>query len=382
MACTVGTKNITIAVLACCFELGAYCLAQIPKPIVADYDVTLQEPGVRFNVTAGAATPQDELWLGMEVGHAGSDADIPSHLWKLDKSGKRVVDIEIKHPDNWTSGAKKGDSSTIREIGLTAQGPKVYVDYSNRSQFWALQLDNAGELLLAKKIIAQSDEGSGGIWFSPDMSQAVVMEGPLELSHLNKEDKLDWTIHLPLKEDEATILDVMVRDQIFVRVFGGTSDAPITQIFTYDFCGKLLQKAALPGLYMGLSTVGGLVQLFHLATSNDTLAVVVLDPHSLQIRKEVVIPDVRNFAALLKAGDKGTALIVSRKDTSDIGVLVLDKDQQQRAYRPMHLDFYPGYLFTTLLGKTFIAGNERVFMLAPEKTPGTARVISVSLPVN
>lgn len=382
MARTVGTKNITIAVLACCFELGAYCLAQTPKAIVADYDVTLEETGARLSITAAAATPQDDLWLGVDVHRPPDHANGNSHLWRLDKSGKRVADIEIKHPDNWSSGAQEGDSSTIREIGLTAEGPKVYVDYSNRSQFWSLQFDNAGKLLLAKKIITRSDEGSGGIWFSPDMSQAVIMGGALELSHLNKEDKLDWTIHLPVKEDEGTILDVMVRDQIFVRVFGGTSDAPITQIFTYDFRGKLLQKAAFHGLYAGLSTVRGLVQLFHMATSNDTLAVVVLDPHSLQIRKEVVLSDMRNFAALLKAGDKGTALIVSRKDTSDIGVLVLDKDQQQRAYRPMHLDFYPGYLLTTLLGKTFITGNERVFMLASEKTPGTARVISFSLPAN
>jgi hypothetical protein len=376
---SISTTSATIF-LGLCFPLCVACLAQTPSPIIPDYDVSLEGKDAVLSVTAAAATLQDELWLGVHF-IPNDLANSRSHLWKLDKYGKRIVDIEIRHPDTWGNGAK-GARSSVAGIALTAEGPKIYVAYDNPSEFWAVQLDNTGGLLRARKIVSRSEEASGGIYFSPDLSEAVINSGALELSHLNKDDRLDWTIQLPMKEDEGVILCALVNEQIFVTAFSqkNQNEKPSTQVFSYDRRGKLLQKATLPELNIGLSFVDGSVQLFNMSTSKDTVAVVLLDPKSLQIHKQSVIPNLHNFVALLKAWGNETALLVSRKEEAKIGVLVLDRNQQQDTYRPLDLDFNTGYLITTVLGKIFIAGNTRIFMLAPAKVPGTIRVISFSLP--
>ncbi len=378
---TATSKGSVILGLVCCLAVPGRCLLATPKAITPDYDVTLEEQDALLSVAAAAVSPQHELWLGLDLVPPGHPANSRSHLWKLDKYGKRTLDIEIRHPGTWDTGGA-GARPTVAAIAVTAEGPKIYVTYDNPSEFWALQLDDTGRLLHARKIVSFSDAASGGMYFSPNLSEAVIIQGPFQLSHLNKDDQLDWTIQLPMKEDEGVVLAALVSEQIFVTAFRQKSDTdkPSTQIFSYDRHGKLLQRATLPELNIGLSLADGLVQLFRLSTSDDTVAVVLLDPKSLQIRKQSVIPNLHNFVALLKAQGDETVLLVSRKNEANIGVLVLDRAHQQKAYRPLDLDFNTGYLVTTVLGKIFTSDNSRVFMLAPVRAPGAVRVISFSVP--
>src|SRR5262249_27700024 len=151
------------------------------------------------------------------------------------------------------------------------------------------------------------NKASGGVHFAPDMSEEVIVEGAVGLSHVNKDDELDWTIQVPVKEDEGFILDAIVKEQIFVTAFSqkSGSDQLKTQVFSYDRRGKLLRKATLPDLNVGLSFIGSLIQLFQMSVSSDTVAVVLLDPKSLQTVKQSVIPDLHNFVVLLKATESG-----------------------------------------------------------------------------
>ncbi len=358
--------------------------AEIKKDSVGViYDVDLeQQQASETNVGPGLAEKDGSLWLAAKFDRTSPhDHALNSHLWKLDSSGKKVIDVELSYPAT-SARVVKDEQSVVAGIELSGEDLKVLVNYPEHSEFWVLYFTKSGVLEHSKKII-EGDVHIARVVFSAEESGDVAfgVEGTgLKVWRLDREDKVLWGAQLP--SEESIILDASIGHdaQVFVTTLDKTADdKPATTIFVFDSKGRLRQKKLVDGLNLGLFVNGKDISSLR-TTPDSKLALVVLAQDSL-IQK-LSIPTSYKTAVPLTQRDGNIFALASEEEPSDessVVVLSSDKIRVRSSELPRKID--PRYFALALYEPIATTGPDigYVFLLG-KSGRSISRVLAFALP--
>jgi hypothetical protein len=189
-----------------------------------------------------------------------------------------------------------------------------------------------------------------------------------------------WKLDLPLKESEYTIAATANDKELFVATTDPTGEQVRIGLYRISNGGKLLQQSSIPGINVGLSFTGGSLLTFRLSPGHSVFAVRLSDT-DLHIERESVLADLQEFVVPIKTTRTETWLIALRKDSTSVGLLVLNGAQQPESFSPLVFPMKPELLVSTVFNINFFAaGTDSLFMYSFPNDIADERVVAWTLP--